>query len=185
MFGIINFYVSDALKSNIHFLLAGLETPDFQSLWDPGGAASRSGNVQIWESLGSELLQGNKYTATNTFEQESFRVYSASTIPQFLTNPTLSCLSVLALFYIKLQVFLKSDDLCLIGPEQKRTRPTLPSAHILAMHVQQLEIGAFTLTTGAYKWTKLRYALDAEKCHLHRNSKVFRFYSGRMGLLLV
>uniref|UniRef100_A0A096MBV4 Kinase non-catalytic C-lobe domain containing 1 n=1 Tax=Poecilia formosa TaxID=48698 RepID=A0A096MBV4_POEFO len=54
------------------------------------------------------------------------------------------------------QVFLKSDDLCLIGAEQKRTRPTLPSVHILAMHVQQLEIGAFTLTTGAYKWTKLR-----------------------------
>ncbi|KAM4729318.1 kinase non-catalytic C-lobe domain-containing protein 1 [Anableps anableps] len=54
------------------------------------------------------------------------------------------------------QVFLKSDDLCLIGAEHKRTRPTLPSVHILAMHVQQLEIGAFTLTTGAYKWTKLR-----------------------------
>ncbi|PWA25788.1 hypothetical protein CCH79_00001380 [Gambusia affinis] len=60
------------------------------------------------------------------------------------------------------QVFLKSDDLCLIGPEQKRTRPTLPSAHILAMHVQQLEIGAFTLTTGAYKWTKLRWCLWEE-----------------------
>ncbi|XP_071766580.2 kinase non-catalytic C-lobe domain-containing protein 1 [Centroberyx gerrardi] len=54
------------------------------------------------------------------------------------------------------QVFLKSDDLCLMGAEQTRRRPTLPSAHILAMHVQQLEIGAFTLTTGAYKWTKLR-----------------------------
>ncbi|XP_054456765.1 kinase non-catalytic C-lobe domain-containing protein 1 [Anoplopoma fimbria] len=54
------------------------------------------------------------------------------------------------------QVFLKSDDLCLMGGEHTRRRPTLPSAHILAMHVQQLEIGAFTLTTGAYKWTKLR-----------------------------
>ncbi|KAM8860344.1 kinase non-catalytic C-lobe domain-containing protein 1 [Spinachia spinachia] len=54
------------------------------------------------------------------------------------------------------QVFLKSDDLCLMGGEHSRKRPTLPSAHILAMHVQQLEIGAFTLTTGAYKWTKLR-----------------------------
>ncbi|XP_047207511.1 kinase non-catalytic C-lobe domain-containing protein 1 isoform X4 [Girardinichthys multiradiatus] len=54
------------------------------------------------------------------------------------------------------EVFLKSDDLCLMGAEHKRTRPTLPSIHILAMHVQQLEIGAFTLTTGAYKWTKLR-----------------------------
>uniref|UniRef100_A0A7N6A0M2 Kinase non-catalytic C-lobe domain containing 1 n=2 Tax=Anabas testudineus TaxID=64144 RepID=A0A7N6A0M2_ANATE len=54
------------------------------------------------------------------------------------------------------QVFLKSDDLCLMGGEHSRRRPTLPSAHILAMHVQQLEIGAFTLTTGAYKWTKLK-----------------------------
>ncbi|XP_042358394.1 kinase non-catalytic C-lobe domain-containing protein 1 [Plectropomus leopardus] len=54
------------------------------------------------------------------------------------------------------QVFLKSDDLCLMGGEHTRRKPTLPSAHILAMHIQQREIGAFTLTTGAYKWTKLR-----------------------------
>ncbi|XP_030235189.1 kinase non-catalytic C-lobe domain-containing protein 1 isoform X2 [Gadus morhua] len=54
------------------------------------------------------------------------------------------------------QVFLKSDDLCLMGGEQARRGGTLPSARILAMHVQQLEIGAFTLATGAYKWTKLR-----------------------------
>lgn len=58
------------------------------------------------------------------------------------------------------QVFLKSDDLCLMGGEHTTKKPTLPSAHILAMHVQQLEIGAFTLTTGAYKWTKLRYAVS-------------------------
>uniref|UniRef100_A0AAV2JLC9 Ras-GEF domain-containing protein n=1 Tax=Knipowitschia caucasica TaxID=637954 RepID=A0AAV2JLC9_KNICA len=54
------------------------------------------------------------------------------------------------------QVFLKSDDLCLMGGERLRRRPTLPSAHILALHVQQLEIGAFKLTTGAFKWNKLR-----------------------------
>lgn len=54
------------------------------------------------------------------------------------------------------QVFLKSDDLCLMGGERTKKKPTLPSVHILAMHVQQLEIGAFTLTTGAYKWNKLR-----------------------------
>ena len=53
-------------------------------------------------------------------------------------------------------MFLKSDDLCLMGGEQARRGGTLPSARILAMHVQQLEIGAFTLATGAYKWTKLR-----------------------------
>uniref|UniRef100_A0A3B3X107 Uncharacterized protein n=1 Tax=Poecilia mexicana TaxID=48701 RepID=A0A3B3X107_9TELE len=49
--------------------------------------------------------------------------------------------------------------------EQKRTRPTLPSVHILAMHVQQLEIGAFTLTTGAYKWTKLNIAKVVSQVH--------------------
>lgn len=54
------------------------------------------------------------------------------------------------------QVFLKSDDLCLMKGEHTSPRMTLPSAHILAMHIQQLEIGAFTLTNGAYKWTKLR-----------------------------
>uniref|UniRef100_A0A8D0AN37 Uncharacterized protein n=3 Tax=Sander lucioperca TaxID=283035 RepID=A0A8D0AN37_SANLU len=43
-----------------------------------------------------------------------------------------------------------------MGGEPRRRRPTLPSARILAMHVQKLEIGAFTLTTGAYKWPKLR-----------------------------
>nr|XP_046214894.1 kinase non-catalytic C-lobe domain-containing protein 1-like [Oncorhynchus gorbuscha] len=55
-----------------------------------------------------------------------------------------------------LQVFLKSDNLCLMGGEHVRRRPTLPAVHILAMHIQQLEIGAFTLTSGAYKWPKLR-----------------------------
>ncbi|XP_077438586.1 kinase non-catalytic C-lobe domain-containing protein 1 [Vanacampus margaritifer] len=54
------------------------------------------------------------------------------------------------------QVFLKSDDTCLIAGEHKMRRPTLPSAHILAMHVQQREIGAFAVTSGAFKWTKLR-----------------------------
>eukprot|EP00063_Salmo_salar_P034824 XP_014009659.1 PREDICTED: protein very KIND-like isoform X4 [Salmo salar] len=54
------------------------------------------------------------------------------------------------------QVFLKSDNLCLMGGEHVRGRPTLPAVHILAMHIQQLEIGSFTLTSGAYKWPKLR-----------------------------
>uniref|UniRef100_A0A8B9J6Y9 Uncharacterized protein n=1 Tax=Astyanax mexicanus TaxID=7994 RepID=A0A8B9J6Y9_ASTMX len=53
-------------------------------------------------------------------------------------------------------VFLKSDSLCLMEGERGRGQPTLPDVHTLAMHVQQLEIGAFTLTSGAYKWPKLR-----------------------------
>uniref|UniRef100_A0A3B5A3U3 Uncharacterized protein n=1 Tax=Stegastes partitus TaxID=144197 RepID=A0A3B5A3U3_9TELE len=52
-----------------------------------------------------------------------------------------------------------------MGGEHTKKRPTLPSARILAMHVQQLEIGAFTLTTGAYKWTKLSIAKVVSQVH--------------------
>ncbi|XP_077073629.1 kinase non-catalytic C-lobe domain-containing protein 1 [Siphateles boraxobius] len=54
------------------------------------------------------------------------------------------------------QVFLKSDNLCLMEGLKHGGRPTLPDAHIFALHVQQLEIGAFTVTSGSYKWPKLR-----------------------------
>lgn len=69
-----------------------------------------------------------------------------------------SHLLISRLVKLLLQVFLKSDNLCLTREEKMgKKRPTLPSVHILAMHVQQLEIGAFTLATGAYKWNKLRW----------------------------
>uniref|UniRef100_A0A8C8APU0 Kinase non-catalytic C-lobe domain containing 1 n=1 Tax=Otus sunia TaxID=257818 RepID=A0A8C8APU0_9STRI len=54
------------------------------------------------------------------------------------------------------EVFLKSDSLCLMEGERFKTLPTIPSARVLAMHVQQLETGGFTMTNGAHKWTKLR-----------------------------
>ncbi|XP_067858527.1 kinase non-catalytic C-lobe domain-containing protein 1 [Heptranchias perlo] len=54
------------------------------------------------------------------------------------------------------QVFLKSDSLCLMEGDSFRKQPTIPCARILAMHVQQLEIGAFTMANGTYKWPKLR-----------------------------
>ncbi|KAJ8248228.1 hypothetical protein GJAV_G00239790 [Gymnothorax javanicus] len=54
------------------------------------------------------------------------------------------------------QVFLKSDNLCLMEGERFKRKPTIPASHILAMHIQQLEIGAFTLANGAFKWPKLR-----------------------------
>ncbi|XP_061491572.1 kinase non-catalytic C-lobe domain-containing protein 1 isoform X2 [Rhineura floridana] len=54
------------------------------------------------------------------------------------------------------EVFLKSDSLCLMEGERFKTSPTIPSAHVLAMHVQQLETGGFTMRNGTYKWTKLR-----------------------------
>lgn len=54
------------------------------------------------------------------------------------------------------QVFLKSDSLCLMEGRRFRAQPTLPSAHLLAMHIQQLETGGFTMTNGAHRWSKLR-----------------------------
>ncbi|XP_043912813.1 kinase non-catalytic C-lobe domain-containing protein 1 isoform X2 [Protopterus annectens] len=54
------------------------------------------------------------------------------------------------------EVFLKSDALCLMMGDRFRKLPTIPSSHLLSMHVQQLETGGFTLANGAYKWSKLR-----------------------------
>ncbi|XP_075072282.1 kinase non-catalytic C-lobe domain-containing protein 1 [Mixophyes fleayi] len=54
------------------------------------------------------------------------------------------------------EVFLKSDSLCLMKGDRFRTLPTIPSAYLLAMHVQQLETGGFTMVNGAFKWNKLR-----------------------------
>ncbi|XP_048465195.1 kinase non-catalytic C-lobe domain-containing protein 1 [Rhincodon typus] len=53
------------------------------------------------------------------------------------------------------QVFLKSDSLCLMEGDNFR-KPTIPCTRILAMHIQQIEIGAFTMANGTYKWPKLR-----------------------------
>ncbi|XP_045710194.1 kinase non-catalytic C-lobe domain-containing protein 1 [Phyllostomus hastatus] len=54
------------------------------------------------------------------------------------------------------EVFLKSDSLCLMEGRRFRAQPTLPSARLLAMHIQQLETGGFTMTNGAHRWSKLR-----------------------------
>ncbi|XP_069836233.1 kinase non-catalytic C-lobe domain-containing protein 1 isoform X2 [Dendropsophus ebraccatus] len=54
------------------------------------------------------------------------------------------------------EVFLKSDSLCLMKGDRFRTLPTIPSAYLLAMHIQQLETGGFTMANGAFKWNKLR-----------------------------
>ena len=58
--------------------------------------------------------------------------------------------------WLVLQVFLKSDSLCLMEGRRFRAQPTLPSAHLLAMHIKQLETGGFTMTNGAHRWSKLR-----------------------------
>ncbi|XP_045147273.1 kinase non-catalytic C-lobe domain-containing protein 1 isoform X2 [Echinops telfairi] len=54
------------------------------------------------------------------------------------------------------EVFLKSDSLSLMEGRRFRAQPTIPSARLLAMHIQQLETGGFTMTNGAHRWSKLR-----------------------------
>lgn len=62
------------------------------------------------------------------------------------------------------QVFLKSDSLCLMEGRRFRAQPTLPAARLLAMHIQQLETGGFTMTNGAHRWSKLRWESPPSLC---------------------
>ncbi|CAN0011599.1 unnamed protein product [Lampetra planeri] len=54
------------------------------------------------------------------------------------------------------KMFLKRDGMCLMEEGCHVKNPTIPCARIFAMHVQQLEIGAFTMASGLYKWSKIR-----------------------------
>ncbi|XP_049592678.1 kinase non-catalytic C-lobe domain-containing protein 1 [Syngnathus scovelli] len=124
-----------------------------------------AGEIVICDSIKEQVALLTKYLWIGKHCYESRNFATAMQVLEGLENtivrqlPAWKHLSSKMLEILEelraVQVFLKSDNLCLIAEEQKR-RPTLPSAHILAMHIQQLEIGAFALTTGAYKWTKLR-----------------------------
>ncbi|KAG8517493.1 LOW QUALITY PROTEIN: Kinase non-catalytic C-lobe domain-containing protein 1, partial [Galemys pyrenaicus] len=98
------------------------------------------------------------------------------------------------------EVFLKSDSLCLMEGRRSRAQPTLPSARLLAMHVQQLETGGFTMTNGAHRWSKLRniarvvsqvpafqespYTFPADpKLQAHLRRRVARFSGADVALL--
>jgi hypothetical protein len=54
------------------------------------------------------------------------------------------------------RIFLKTDSMCLSSSTEERSRPTIPCILLFLLHVQQLEIGGFTLANGMYKWTKLK-----------------------------
>ncbi|XP_054974862.1 kinase non-catalytic C-lobe domain-containing protein 1 [Sorex araneus] len=73
------------------------------------------------------------------------------------------------------EVFLKSDSLCLMEGRRCRAQPTLPSARLLAMHVQQLETGGFTMTNGAHRWSKLRNIarVASQVCAFQENPYTF------------
>ncbi|XP_022080573.1 uncharacterized protein LOC110973789 isoform X2 [Acanthaster planci] len=54
------------------------------------------------------------------------------------------------------KVLLQGDSESLIKGDAHKGSPTLPSTLLFLMHVQQLEIGGFTLANGMYKWTKMK-----------------------------
>jgi hypothetical protein len=54
------------------------------------------------------------------------------------------------------QVLLKTDSTWLLRDNAYREKPTIPCALLFLMHIQQLELGGFTLANGMYKWTKMR-----------------------------
>ncbi|XP_023930063.1 protein very KIND isoform X2 [Lingula anatina] len=57
---------------------------------------------------------------------------------------------------INVKVFLKSDSLCLLQTDEDRQVPTIPCIILFLLHIQQLELGGFTLANGMYKWSKMR-----------------------------
>ena len=54
------------------------------------------------------------------------------------------------------QVLLKTDSSWLMKSEASREKPTIPCFLLFVIHVQQQELGGFTLPNDMYKWTKMR-----------------------------
>jgi hypothetical protein len=52
---------------------------------------------------------------------------------------------------------IKSEPLALLQDKDSHMYPTIPCALYFLLHLQQLEIGGFTLANGMYKWQKMRY----------------------------
>nr|XP_028585685.1 LOW QUALITY PROTEIN: kinase non-catalytic C-lobe domain-containing protein 1 [Podarcis muralis] len=141
------------------YLLQLLKYADNVSNWVAAEiVTSYSSKMQV--NLLSKLL----FIAKCCYEQRNFA--TAMQILKGLENlivrqlPVWKCLSSKVSEIMEelkaVEVFLKSDSLCLMEGERFKTSPTIPSAHVLAMHVQQLETGGFTMRNGTYKWTKLR-----------------------------
>ncbi|XP_048584976.1 uncharacterized protein LOC5521079 isoform X2 [Nematostella vectensis] len=55
-----------------------------------------------------------------------------------------------------IKVLLKTDSLWLLRDHAVREKPTIPCTLLFLMHIQQQEIGGFTLANGMFKWTKMR-----------------------------
>nr|KAI8756211.1 kinase non-catalytic C-lobe domain-containing protein 1-like [Biomphalaria glabrata] len=59
------------------------------------------------------------------------------------------------------KIKLKSESTWLISEKDWHLQPTIPSALFVALQIQQLEIGSFTLANGMYKWDKMRTISEA------------------------
>lgn len=63
------------------------------------------------------------------------------------------------------QVLLKTDSSWLMRGESSREKPTIPCFLLFVIHVQQQELGGFTLPSDLYKWTKMRYKIMRNFLH--------------------
>ncbi|KAJ7324112.1 hypothetical protein JRQ81_017132 [Phrynocephalus forsythii] len=152
-----NLFVKNCVQDN--YLLQILKYADNVSSWVAAEIVTSYSSKEQANLLTKFLL-----TAKCCYEQRNF-----ATVIQILRGmenlvvrqlPVWKCLTSKVSDIMEelkaVEVFLKSDSLCLMEGEKFRSTPTIPSAHILAMHIQQLETGGFTLRNGTYKWTKLR-----------------------------
>ncbi|NXC42922.1 KNDC1 protein, partial [Penelope pileata] len=156
-FKVCNLFLSKCIQD--HYLLQLLRNADSISTWVAAEIViCHTSKLQV--SLLSKFL----LIAKSCYEQRNFA--TAMQILAGLENLIVRQLPAWKILPAKVaeimeelkavEVFLKSDSLCLMEGERFKTLPTIPSAHVLAMHVQQLETGGFTMTNGAHKWTKLR-----------------------------
>lgn len=60
------------------------------------------------------------------------------------------------IFECALQMFLKNDAMSLMKHTDSHLYPTIPSALLFLLHVQQQEIGSFKLANDMVKWSKIR-----------------------------
>ncbi|KAH9500932.1 hypothetical protein Btru_069231 [Bulinus truncatus] len=59
------------------------------------------------------------------------------------------------------KIKLKSETTWLMSEKDWHLQPTIPCALYVALQIQQLEIGSFTLANGMYKWDKMRSISEA------------------------
>ncbi|XP_064630511.1 uncharacterized protein LOC135489206 isoform X2 [Lineus longissimus] len=80
--------------------------------------------------------------------------YIVRQLPVWKTLPSKSVSIMEDLTQVK--AYLKKDNMCLVQSPEAKLGPTIPSVLLFLLHVQQLEIGGFTLANGMFKWTKMR-----------------------------